>query len=236
MTGEIARLWGNSLDSVPEPREAVRFAAAIHDIGWVEWEKQPVIDPRTGHPYDFLDMPKQYHLDIWNDGYNNSEGFGTLVALLVFRHNVGLAMRNNDAGNTGKEGKLKLEKFFSLARQREKHLTDLFRAEMDDSELDIPVMLDTLNSYILLWDYISLRMCMGAESANPFGPPPYINGKRFEMKPSIPEPETFTLSPWPFGASEVIWNAEAVIHDRDKVFNPANVLNRTQIRMVLKPA
>lgn len=210
MTGEIARIWGNASFSIPDFWEELRTASLIHDIGWMDWELNPEIDSETGHPFDFLRMKQHHHLRIWKEGLLNSYGFGMLPALLVYRHNVGLASLKD-------EDNPELAQFFKDASVTEANLTEKVANFYGFDVTEMKAKLRELNRYLLLWDYISLRMCMGKER-NPFGNPPSPTQSAFEIEPHPQKEDCFTMSPWPFGVTEFRWNAIGYIHKKGTPF------------------
>lgn len=220
MTGELARLWGNATVGQMEPKEPVRIAAALHDIGWTSWEQDVQLNPETGHPYNFLDMPKKAHLTIWKEALELAIGYGTLPTLLILRHNIGLAGKSADEKDTYEKA------FIEGLKDEEEKLIRQIESNGHPSLFDIREKLDTLNRYILLWDYISLRMCMGTHVDNPFGPPPTIGKIQFEMSASTEE-DTFTLHPWPFSCRKIVWLAEGFIHKHGTPFTESTALTKS---------
>lgn len=65
LAGEIARHWGNQLvEPLPFGR-ALLYAVEHHDDGWADWEAAPTIDPETGKPRNFTEMPMDVSTAIW---------------------------------------------------------------------------------------------------------------------------------------------------------------------------
>jgi Protein of unknown function (DUF3891) len=84
VSGQIARHWGK--EPFISPSEEVCLAAEQHDIGFLDWERSPDLDPATGFPYSFMDLPQKTHLDIWRKGIQQMLRFGRYPALLVSMH------------------------------------------------------------------------------------------------------------------------------------------------------
>ncbi len=214
MTGELARLWNEAFMPLPSNVADIVLAAGLHDIGWQDWEENPPLNPETGHPYDFLQMPKFDHLDIWQKGYIHTHPFGRLISLLVFRHNTYLAEQQPIEGLSSEKQKA-YQVFFQTSKALKNDLIASLRKHdglnPTDNELNL------MNSFILFWDYLSLRMCMGAER-NPFGLPPELNHVKFELIPGKLE-EEFILDPWPFNTHEIIWNCEVTYHKKGSDYN-----------------
>lgn len=247
MTGALAAAWvaGGKLPAPPLPQFCIS-AARLHDIGWLDWEGRPDLSPDTGHPPDFLDMAKRRHLEIWRKGFEDAAAMHPLLGLLVLRHNLTLAGSDTDVAPPLKN---ELEKFFAETSETDARLEKEFtetglypyfgHAEADAAALQklSKGQLREMNAFILLTDYISLRMCMGPERPNPFGPPPAYSGQpfRFEAVPGYNDDgaEVFMMAPWPFAGPAFKWLAPAWQHWRGEAFSDCRAA--TQIAMCLKP-
>ena len=66
LAGELARQWGNrNVPGLPLSNELTR-AVHDHDEGWYQWEQRPQVDPETGRPRDFTEMPMAVAAAIWS--------------------------------------------------------------------------------------------------------------------------------------------------------------------------
>jgi Protein of unknown function (DUF3891) len=93
VSGQIARAWGNEQVAAPEPREQVCLAAEQHDLGMTSFDMDPTIDPETGLPHSFLEMPTGRHLAIWRLAPRRMLVQDRYAALLVSMHGVSLYER-----------------------------------------------------------------------------------------------------------------------------------------------
>src|SRR5215813_7577219 len=57
LVGQLAAHWGSEYFAVPDPYNSMVRAATFHDYGWLRYETTPVINPETGVPYSFLQLP-----------------------------------------------------------------------------------------------------------------------------------------------------------------------------------
>src|SRR5436305_493748 len=64
-SGTLARAWGSALFAAPDPYGEVCLAAEQHDVGMAEWDLRASLNPRTGLPCSFLEIPLQTHLALW---------------------------------------------------------------------------------------------------------------------------------------------------------------------------
>jgi hypothetical protein len=141
LTGHLAAAWAPRTEL---PWDALLTAAAIHDLGWAPWEQAPQIDPRTGLPYQFYEVPDRQYAEIWARGTDAAATFGRLVGLLVSRHFTRLAGR--------REG---LRELVERERRRQSELTD-------ELGLDAAT-LGAASDLLARWDAISLDLCAGRD-------------------------------------------------------------------------
>lgn len=90
LSGFFARALGNKLFSRPEPFESFCLAAAEHDNGWNEWELLPQIDPKTFMPYNFMSIPTEEHIALYQRGIERVVRAEHYAGLLVSMHCTGL--------------------------------------------------------------------------------------------------------------------------------------------------
>lgn len=90
LSGFFARALGNKLFSRPEPFESFCLAAAEHDNGWYEWEMLPTIDPKTFTPYNFMSIPTEEHMALYQRGIERVVRADRYAGLLVSMHCSGL--------------------------------------------------------------------------------------------------------------------------------------------------
>ncbi|QDT36987.1 DUF3891 family protein [Stratiformator vulcanicus] len=65
LAARLAALWGNrTIPKLPVPQMLLP-AIRDHDEGWRFWEQNPSVDPETGFPQSFLDVPIEDAVRIW---------------------------------------------------------------------------------------------------------------------------------------------------------------------------
>jgi hypothetical protein len=90
LAGFFARALGNKVFGRPEPFESFCLAAAEHDNGWNEWELLPQIDPKTFTPYNFMSIPTEEHIALYQRGIERVVRTDRYAGLLVSMHCAGL--------------------------------------------------------------------------------------------------------------------------------------------------
>jgi hypothetical protein len=137
VSGRLAEAWRIDDDL---PAQDLRVAAAIHDIGWAEWEQHP-------RAISFLDVETAEHVAIWTRGTDAAETFGSWVGLLVSLHCSRLMGWRQQSGNGGPDVDALVER--ETARQ----------ARLSEG-LDGGVV-NRASTLIATWDGLSLAICAG---------------------------------------------------------------------------
>jgi hypothetical protein len=83
---ELLSLW--RAEGVPDHprRAALLFAVREHDNGWREADAAPRWDQERRRPHDFLTMPREARIEIWERGVSRFAGERPEAALLITRH------------------------------------------------------------------------------------------------------------------------------------------------------
>lgn len=96
---DLARHWGNhNVRGLPLPHILLP-TIEHHDDGWAEWEQAPEVDPESGLPRDFMEMPAEQSTRIWTDSVEACARHYPLAGIWVSRHFCYLAehMANSDS-------------------------------------------------------------------------------------------------------------------------------------------
>jgi Protein of unknown function (DUF3891) len=64
VSGQLARQWGNECFPDFTPVEPLCYAAEQHDRGFLDWERQPTLNPKSGLPHTFEDIPLSLHVEL----------------------------------------------------------------------------------------------------------------------------------------------------------------------------
>lgn len=87
-SAELLSLWRPLADH--PRREELLFATREHDNGWRETDAAPHCDPERGRPHDFLSLPREERIELWQRGTARFAGEHPWSALLITRHAVRL--------------------------------------------------------------------------------------------------------------------------------------------------
>jgi Protein of unknown function (DUF3891) len=179
LAGQLARAWGNGLFPEPRPRDEVVLAAAQHDVGMAAWDSAPELNPDTGRPMSFLEMPVETHLALWSAAPKLALSQSRWVALLVSMHGAFLYERRSQDPGVAEY----------LAAQRV--LQDELRTSLGISERDA-----RRNQRLLAaWDWMSLVLCMDRLPAD-------VAAERSLHMSELGGGEV-AVNPWPFRTDRV---------------------------------
>src|ERR1051326_8745891 len=161
VSGQLARNW-RAQDFVGV-REEVCVAAEQHDIGFMNWEQSPTLNPETGLPHSFLEMPRAMHLDLWSAGIQQVLRLGRYPSLLVSKHFTKLAQLNGREG-TPKEEEL-LGQFLDRQEAFQTSLVTSLANDFHYGEFSTEEILLHHQQLVSLWDWMSLLFCHGLQQA-----------------------------------------------------------------------
>jgi Protein of unknown function (DUF3891) len=98
VVGQLAAHWGNADFAVPRPYDSVVRAATFHDYGWLRYETSPLVDPHSGIPYQFVQVPLTgAQLGAYQWGLDWMTDIDPYAGLIVSMHRTGLWRGRYDA-------------------------------------------------------------------------------------------------------------------------------------------
>lgn len=137
ISGQIARAWAEPF----EPYEEICLAAEQHDVGMAEWDRTPSLNPDTGLPHSFAEMPFAAHSRLWLEGPRRLLTASTHAAALVSLHGTRLYEMRDLTDAIGA--------FL--------HAQEEFRRELGFARDD----LEPGSTLVWMWDYLSLAALLG---------------------------------------------------------------------------
>jgi len=143
--GELLSLWRTGGLPAHPRRDDLIFAAREHDNGWREADAAPRWDAARGRPHDFLTLPREDRIAIWERGTCRFAATRPYAALLITRHALNLFEdRRQEEGWSA---------FVTFLADLEQSLLEESGVPRDELEADYRL--------IDLTDLISLAACNG---------------------------------------------------------------------------
>lgn len=161
----------------PQPWFQLLNACSQHDHGWMENEKDPLVDEQ-GHPVDFLHMTVESSIAMSRRNLRNAEAQSRWCAILVARHLEYLSTFKDDAESSA----------FGTEVQR---LRRDWMAEVGAKEAHVEEMYE-----LLCWaDSLSLLVCC---EASDFTRSLALRAQGQEFSAREVGGGVWTVSPWPY--------------------------------------
>jgi hypothetical protein len=60
LCGQFARAFGNAQFEALDPLDLMVYVISQHDAGWIEFDRDPPVDAKTGLPYNLVETPAEY--------------------------------------------------------------------------------------------------------------------------------------------------------------------------------
>lgn len=215
LSGQLARAWGNVQFTRPAPFEEVCLGIGQHDIGWLEWEADPTLNPRTGLPHQFFELPVARHIALWTDGTIAAMTLGSYPALLVSLHAKTIYESYFDLAKANAED---AKRVFDFLGRQEEFRDYLIQRISRDPQRRVDVTDEALERNRLLLaalDRLSLDICGGITGTVSIPAVPLDDNSRTTLEVTAigGNPDRLTVDPWPFGPTSLDVTIEgAVLH------------------------
>jgi hypothetical protein len=183
VSGQLAARWA------PAQSEEVILAATQHDAGMADWDAAPELNPETGLPQSFMEMPLDTHLRLWSHAPYRVLPQSRYAAVLVSMHGTALyEMRKHRTPP--------IDRYLDEQRALQQRLG----ADFDPDELRRDQEL------LWTWDSLSLGLCLEWEGAEAIEPWPFAadevrvrcDGRRLEGRFESTEEmrQALAAAPW----------------------------------------
>jgi Protein of unknown function (DUF3891) len=210
LSGLLAEHWIAAAAAPLEPRDELIEAVYHHDDGWADWDRRPDVDPRSGRPLQFTEMPLAESLGIWQQSIDMAAARGNLQAYVVSGHFCALLRWAAPRWQNSKYTSSLAERFLDEQDHRRRDWLQAW-AGANPSRHTAEIAERGL-AWLQFFDGLSLWFCC-ADRGEPqvFDPP---DGRSFRIAPNH---ETwgqfnagqFTAAPWPLDVTQLEWSVSA---------------------------
>jgi uncharacterized protein DUF3891 len=185
ISGQLARAWGNDRFGPLEPREEVCLAAEQHDIGMADWDVSPTLNPDTGLPRSFMEMPLETHVGLWSRAWERALPQSRYAALLVSMHGTAL-YEMRDLSKLGEREAALVREYMESQRAVQERLLATVDAEHVSRNQRL----------IWTWDAFSLALCLDWPPHTMRGVPAADGAVDVRLEPA--GERAVRVDPWPF--------------------------------------
>ena len=200
ISGELAEGWGRSPVAAFGWPDVILPTVYHHDDGWDAWEQRPSIDPGSGKPLAFTEMPNDVAHDIWRRSIERVAEFGPLAQYIVAEH----FMRLRRSGD-----ELNEENVRSFLKEYDARCADWlaqWQAEETTDQNRTKAAAELAVDYLQTFDVLSLYLC-----CTPRETPYHVEtpgGTKLTLHINAAE---VTVTPWPWQAEELSLRASAKV-------------------------
>lgn len=159
----IAGAWRFPPGVLESHRSELIEAVRGHDDGWPAWEASPTIDPESGKPREFTEMPMNEATRIWTESIRQCGERSPWGGLWVSRHFCRLAHRALENRESASDVDALHAFLDQQARLRETHRS---RLPEGPNVTDLEEKEDAGFLWVQFFDFVSLWICC-AERTQP---------------------------------------------------------------------
>jgi Protein of unknown function (DUF3891) len=208
LAGQLARAWGNEHVGDVAPWEEVCLAAEQHDLAHALWERTPRLNPQTGRPYSFLDMPANMRLALVSSASALIMAQSRYAALLVSLHFTGLYETYDLRRASGEEGQA-MQDFLAREDTFQQQMLASLRDDPTYTPYATPEMVARNRHLLRTWDALSLALCFGLQPVKSFSHVPTKSGETTLTVTRVEDdPTRGTVDPWPFHQEAITLRCE----------------------------
>lgn len=167
LSGRLMDAWRRDGLPAHPARETILLATREHDNGWLEVDREPLLDAQTGRPFDFVSVPDEVKQPIWPRATRRVGAMSPLAGALVAQHALTVLSRHHTDPSW--------IAFFDALRKERSRLTptDVSQDSLDDAY-----------RFVYLGDLLSLIFCNGwTESFGAYGYRITLRGSRLQIAP-----------------------------------------------------
>lgn len=199
IAAQLARNWGNERFGAFAPWEEVCLGAEQHDIGMTAWERAPTLNPRTGRPYNFMNMPVSEHVRGWTQAGRLALVQGRYTALLTSLHGTGLYERYHDWTRDTAEEAQSVRDYLKAEYAFQEDLLGTLRDDPAYAPHATAEAVGRNRRLVTVWDHLSLALCHGVRTSNSVPDVPTATDPvTLTLAPIGGDPLQVTVDPWPF--------------------------------------
>jgi len=205
LTGFFAREWGNELFTRPEPFGSFCLAASEHDNGWQEWELAAGVDPKSFAPYNFMSVPTEEHVSLYQRGIERVVKSDLYAGLLVAAHCMGLydkahaTIPGYSAKYVSSQEQHVANDFIQRLRLQQLRLKVDLRNDPATKPFTEERLIKANTQRLEALDRLSLYFCIGSEQDTTIEAVPVNDeGAEVDWQLRAAGKNEFTLDPYPF--------------------------------------
>jgi Protein of unknown function (DUF3891) len=213
VSGQLARQWGNECFPNFAPAEPLCYAAEQHDRGFLDWERQPTLNLKSGLPHTFENIPLSLHVELRKKSILELKAvslYASLVTSLYFSRAVG---QKSPVENH--EDRQRIAEFLAEQQTLQRELLRSLRKDPHLRSACSDHAIEYNRRLLAAWDQLSIELCRNPDSKFTVDDVPTAKKScRLLVTPGDPNSREVRLEPWPFSKRRVELICEGYVLDR----------------------
>lgn len=204
--GQLAAAWESEVLFTPVLKNEVTIATALHDVGWVEWDKAPQLHP-DGRPVNFIEITFAETQQIWERAVSHVSLYNLYAALLVSMHAANIySLRLGRGADPNEQGKMVESSLNQHIQLQTDFITRLSKQSQYVAAVE-QLQLQANYRILRICDLLLLAICTGL-TAFASGEIPDVPEASGELTHTInynlnEDDHIFSLTPYPFSQPEL---------------------------------
>jgi Protein of unknown function (DUF3891) len=214
VSGQLARQWGNERFPSFAPIEPLCYAAEQHDRGFLDWERQPTLNPKSGLPHTFENIPLSLHVELQKKSILELKAvslYAALVTSLYFARAVG-----KQSPVESPEDRQRIAEFLQEQKDLQQNLLGSLRKDPYLRSACSDRAIEYNQKLLAAWDQLSVQLCRNPDSKFSVNDVPSAseNSCKLLVTPVDSNSREIKLEPWPFSKPRVELTCEGHVLDR----------------------
>ena len=214
VSGQLARQWGNECFPRFAPAEPLCYAAEQHDRGFLDWERQPTLNLKSGLPHTFENIPLSLDVLLRRKSILELKAvslYAALVTSLYFTRVVG-----EQSAVESHEDRSRITEFLKEQQALQRKLLGSLRKDPYLRSVCSERAIEYNQRLLAACDQLSVQLCRNPDSKFSINDVPTASEKscRLSVTPADPNSREVRLEPWPFSTRRVELTCEGHILDR----------------------
>jgi hypothetical protein len=214
ISGQLARQWGN--DSFPSfsPAEPLCYAAEQHDRGFLDWERRPTLNPKSGLPHTFENIPLSLHVELRKKSILELKAVSRYASLGTSLYFAKAAAQQGPA--VSHQDRRIIAEFIDEQQVLQRDLLESLRKDPYLRSACSERAMNYNRKLLAAWDEISEQLCRNPDSKFAIDDVPTAMERscRLSVTPLDPDSREVRLEPWPFSKPSVELTCEGHVLDR----------------------
>ena len=214
VSGQMARNWGNEHFSGFVPTEPLCYAAEQHDRGFLDWERRPTLNPKSGLPHTFENIPLSLNVELRKKSILELKAvslYASLVTSMYFARAMG-----KEHPVESHEDRQRIAEFLVEQKILQRELLGSLRKDTCLRLACSDQVIEYHRRLLAAWDHLSEQLCRNPDCTFSVDDVPTTLGKscRLFVTPVDPTSREVKLEPWPFSKSRVELTCEGHVLNR----------------------